>query len=189
MSGLGQRMTIKRKTRKAPAKRAALAQAIARHMAAQAALDAIPGPQDHPEHRCDEEDGALDELAFTPCASDAEFLEKLRYLYAQQAKIWDLPEWRQLRLYRHRRRISLLSGERMTLRLRYLTLKLRALCWVLRRLRAVLMRLSYLSPEIVRAILIGQQPVELTPTRLVMLSRNLPHDWQEQRRLLGFAPA
>ncbi len=31
-------------------------------------------------------------LAFTPCASDAEFLEKLRYLYAQQAKIWDLPD-------------------------------------------------------------------------------------------------
>jgi hypothetical protein len=60
MSGLGQRMTIKRKTRKAPAKRAALAQAIARHMAAQAALDAIPGPQDHPEHRCDEEDEALE---------------------------------------------------------------------------------------------------------------------------------
>ena len=54
---------------------------------------------------------------------------------------------------------------------------------------AVLVRLSYLSPEIVRAILVGQQPVELTPTRLVMLSRNLPHDWQEQRRLLGFAPA
>jgi hypothetical protein len=48
---------------------------------------------------------------------------------------------------------------------------------------------SLISPEIVRAILAGQQPVELTPTRLVMLSRNLPHDWQEQRRLLGFAPA
>jgi hypothetical protein len=48
---------------------------------------------------------------------------------------------------------------------------------------AVLVRLSYLSPEIVRAILVGQQPVEPTPTRLVMLSRNLPHDWQEQRRL------
>jgi hypothetical protein len=54
---------------------------------------------------------------------------------------------------------------------------------------AVLVRLSYLSPEIVRAILAGQQPIELTPTRLVMLSRNLPHDWREQRRLLGFAPA
>ena len=54
---------------------------------------------------------------------------------------------------------------------------------------AGLVRLSYLSPEIVRAILVGHQPIELTPTRLVMLSRNLPHDWQEQRRLLGFAPA
>ena len=54
---------------------------------------------------------------------------------------------------------------------------------------AVLVRLSYLSPEIVRAILAGQQPVELTPTRLVLLSRTLPHDWREQRRLLGFAPA
>ena len=57
---------------------AALAQAIARHKAAQAALDAVPGPEEHPEHLCDEEDEALDELAFTPCAIDAEFLEKLR---------------------------------------------------------------------------------------------------------------
>ncbi len=71
---------------------AALAQAIARHKAAQAALDAVPGPEDYPRHLCDEEDQALYELAFTPSASDAEFLEKLRYLYAQQAKIWDLPE-------------------------------------------------------------------------------------------------
>jgi hypothetical protein len=32
-------------------------------------------------------------IAFTPCASDAEFLEKLRYLYAQQANVgWDLPD-------------------------------------------------------------------------------------------------
>jgi site-specific DNA recombinase len=54
---------------------------------------------------------------------------------------------------------------------------------------AVLVRLSYLSPEIIRAILVGQQPVELTPTLLVALSRNLPYDWQEQWRLLGFAPA
>ena len=54
---------------------------------------------------------------------------------------------------------------------------------------AVLVRLSYLSPEIIRAILLGQQPAELTPTRLAALSRNLPHDWQEQRRLLGFSPA
>jgi hypothetical protein len=53
---------------------------------------------------------------------------------------------------------------------------------------AALARLSYLSPAIVRAILVGQHPVELTSTRLVGLSRNLPHDWQEQWPLLGFAP-
>jgi hypothetical protein len=34
------------------------------------------------------------------------------------------------------RRMSLLSGEPMTLRFSYPTYKLRALCWVLRRLRA-----------------------------------------------------
>lgn len=54
---------------------------------------------------------------------------------------------------------------------------------------AVLMRLSCLSPEIVGAILLGQQAVELTPTRLVALSRKLPYHWQEQRRLRGFASA
>ena len=54
---------------------------------------------------------------------------------------------------------------------------------------AVLMRLSYLSPEIILAILNGEQPNELTPTRLAALSRDLPHDWREQRLLLGFAPA
>ena len=46
----------------------ALEQALARHKAAQAALDAVPGPEDCPEHLCDEEHEALDELAFTPCA-------------------------------------------------------------------------------------------------------------------------
>jgi hypothetical protein len=35
---------------------------------------------------------ALDELSWTPCGSDAEFLEKLRYLYSRQAGIWDLPD-------------------------------------------------------------------------------------------------
>jgi hypothetical protein len=50
----------------------------------------------------------------------------------------------------------------------------------------VLLRLSYLSPDIIRAIVAGEQPIELTPMRLVALSRNLPHDWEEQSRLLGF---
>jgi site-specific DNA recombinase len=41
---------------------------------------------------------------------------------------------------------------------------------------AVLMRLSYLSPEIIRAIAAGEQPIELAPTRLVALSRNHPRN-------------
>ena len=50
-----------------------------------------------------------------------------------------------------------------------------------------LMRLSYLAPDIVRALLEGRQPIELTPTRLLRLSKDLPHDWSEQRHVLGFA--
>jgi site-specific DNA recombinase len=47
--------------------------------------------------------------------------------------------------------------------------------------------LSYLAPDIVRAPLEGRQPIELTPTRLLRLSKDLPHDWTEQRHVLGFA--
>jgi site-specific DNA recombinase len=50
-----------------------------------------------------------------------------------------------------------------------------------------LIRLSYLAPDIVRALLEGRQPIELTPTRLLRLSKELPHDWSEQRHVLGFA--
>ena len=50
-----------------------------------------------------------------------------------------------------------------------------------------LVRLSYLSPDVVRALLAGRHPIALTPTRLLRLSKDLPHDWQEQRRFLGFA--
>jgi hypothetical protein len=54
---------------------------------------------------------------------------------------------------------------------------------------AVLVRPSYLSPRIIHAIATGEQPIELTPTRLVAHSRNLLHDWEEQSRLIGFSPA
>ncbi|MGA7384900.1 MAG: hypothetical protein WBW81_09520 [Methylocella sp.] len=50
-----------------------------------------------------------------------------------------------------------------------------------------LVRLSYLAPGIVRALLEGRQPIDLTPTRLLRLSKDLPHDWSEQRHFLGFA--
>ncbi len=50
-----------------------------------------------------------------------------------------------------------------------------------------LIRLSHLAPEIVGALLAGRHPIELTPIRLLRLSKNLPHDRKEQRRFLGFA--
>ncbi len=50
-----------------------------------------------------------------------------------------------------------------------------------------LVRLSYLAPDIVWALIDGRQPIELTPTRLLRLSKDLPHDWKEQRLFLGFA--
>jgi hypothetical protein len=40
---------------------------------------------------------------------------------------------------------------------------------VRREYLAALLRLSHLSPDIVRAILADQHPVELTPTRLITL--------------------
>ena len=54
---------------------------------------------------------------------------------------------------------------------------------------AVLVRLSVFVPHNRRAVLAGHQPVELTPTRLVALSRNLPHDWREQWRVLDLRPS
>jgi hypothetical protein len=50
-----------------------------------------------------------------------------------------------------------------------------------------LVRLSYLAPDIVRALLKGRKPIELTPTRLLRLSEDLPHDWSEQGQFLRFA--
>jgi site-specific DNA recombinase len=50
-----------------------------------------------------------------------------------------------------------------------------------------LVRLSYLAPDLVRDCIEGRQPVELTPTRLIKLGKDLPHDWSAQRMHLGFA--
>jgi hypothetical protein len=47
--------------------------------------------------------------------------------------------------------------------------------------------LAYLAPDIAEAILEGRQPLGLTAKRLRGLSE-LPLDWAEQRRLLGFPP-
>ncbi len=45
--------------------------------------------------------------------------------------------------------------------------------------------LAFLAPDIVKAILDGRQPVELTAESLKRLPA-LPTDWDAQRRLLGF---
>ncbi len=50
---------------------------------------------------------------------------------------------------------------------------------------AVLVKLSYLCPSITSAILDGRQPEYLTRQRLARI-RQLPCDWDEQRRLLQF---
>jgi DNA invertase Pin-like site-specific DNA recombinase len=48
------------------------------------------------------------------------------------------------------------------------------------------LRLAYLAPDIVRALISGRYPPELTPARLVSICKDLPYDWQLQRAVLGF---
>ena len=47
------------------------------------------------------------------------------------------------------------------------------------------MRATYLAPDIVRALASGRYPPELTPTRLLSLCKDLPHDWLLQRAAFG----
>jgi site-specific DNA recombinase len=49
-----------------------------------------------------------------------------------------------------------------------------------------LLRLTYLAPDITRAILDGRHPRDFTAQKLLSHSR-LPLGWPEQRRILGFA--
>jgi len=49
-----------------------------------------------------------------------------------------------------------------------------------------LLRLPSLAPDIVRAIINGKHPPELSAKRLMRLTPKLPTDWPEQRKLLGF---
>jgi site-specific DNA recombinase len=48
-----------------------------------------------------------------------------------------------------------------------------------------LMRVSYLAPDIVRDILAGRQPPELSVKWLMRSSQKLPLDWGRQRAFLG----
>ena len=47
------------------------------------------------------------------------------------------------------------------------------------------MRLTYLAPDIVRALVLGRPAEGLAPAGLLALCKDLPHDWQLQRAALG----
>ncbi|MGE0055373.1 MAG: recombinase family protein [Hyphomicrobium sp.] len=47
------------------------------------------------------------------------------------------------------------------------------------------MRLTYLAPDIVRALVLGWPAEGLTPAGLLALCKDLPHDWLLQRTVLG----
>ncbi len=49
-----------------------------------------------------------------------------------------------------------------------------------------ILRLSFLAPDVVKAILRDRHPIELTAKRLAYRTR-LPIAWDEQRALLGIA--
>ena len=51
---------------------------------------------------------------------------------------------------------------------------------------ALLLRLTFLAPDITRAILEGRQPAGFTAQKLVTYS-GLPFAWPEQRQALGFS--
>jgi site-specific DNA recombinase len=49
-----------------------------------------------------------------------------------------------------------------------------------------LLRLPLLAPDIVTAIVNGKNPPQLTAKKLISLALQIPIDWSEQRKLLGF---
>lgn len=51
--------------------------------------------------------------------------------------------------------------------------------------RIALIRLSYLAPKIVKIIVNGQQPPNLSAKRLMALSKDLPYAWSKQPAYLG----
>jgi hypothetical protein len=50
-----------------------------------------------------------------------------------------------------------------------------------------LLRLSSLAPDIITAIINGKNPPQLTAKKLMLLTPQIPVDWTEQRKLLGFS--
>ena len=51
-----------------------------------------------------------------------------------------------------------------------------------------LLRLPLLAPDIVTAIVNGKNSPQLTAKKLMRVALEIPSDWTEQRKLLGFTP-
>ena len=49
-----------------------------------------------------------------------------------------------------------------------------------------LLRLPSLAPDIITAIINGKNPPQLTAKKLMRLALQIPVDWTDQRKLLGF---
>ena len=49
-----------------------------------------------------------------------------------------------------------------------------------------LLRLPSLAPDIITAIINGKSPPQLTAKKLMRSALQIPIDWTEQRKLLGF---
>jgi site-specific DNA recombinase len=49
-----------------------------------------------------------------------------------------------------------------------------------------LLRLPSLAPDIITAIVNGKNPPQLTAKKLMRVTPQIPVDWAEQRKLLGF---
>jgi hypothetical protein len=71
----------------------AVAKALARCKAAQTAYDAAEAAEDEAarERHGEAEMEIFDELAVTPCTSDIEFIEKLRFMLARETELWGSP--------------------------------------------------------------------------------------------------
>ncbi|MGD9668547.1 MAG: recombinase family protein [Hyphomicrobiaceae bacterium] len=91
------------------------------------------------------------------------------------------PDGQMLALLRdaHATRDALMSGRDETIDAMALRLGTK------RDILSAQMRLTYLAPDIVRVLVLGQPPVGLTPAGLLSLCKVLPHDWLLQGAVLG----
>jgi hypothetical protein len=93
----------------------------------------------------------------------------------------EMPDVQMVNLLRdaHATRYALLSGRDETIDAMSQRLGIN------RDILSAQMRLTYLAPDIVRALVLGQPAEGLTPAGLLSRCKDLPHDWESQRAVLA----